>query len=92
MLLQGPGEWKLKIAKGPSHDDYACVTAPGPAVLEIRQNGVLIDRVYLSAGGTHTWWASNPLLRGPSVGDEIHIIISGGPAALRLELPLEPAE
>src|SRR5678816_1434552 len=62
--------------------DYASVTAPGPCYLEVRvfrdrkhpKVFTVADAVYVSAGGSHSWWAGahgKLLRRGLQPGERV---------------------
>jgi hypothetical protein len=64
--------------------DWASVSSPALATVEVLRNNVREDLVYVH-GPTHTWWSSNALFAPPlRSGERVKFVISG-PAALRIE-------
>ena len=88
MLIEGPGTFEFVLDLGISHEEFASVSSLAPATVEVFCNDVLVDRVYVANGATHTWWSMNPLVRRPEPGDRVKILIVG-PASMRLDWPFK---
>jgi hypothetical protein len=90
MIIEGKGALLEFTNKSEQFLDanYASLTAPGSAKLEIFVNGVLHDAVHINSGSSHSWWtqAGGKFLppNGIAPGESLKIV-SSAEVALRID-------
>lgn len=67
--------------------NYACVTAPRKAYVEVLMNGVILDGVWIGPGSSHSWWtqAGGKLLRWDMNRGDHFAVNATGPVAMRID-------
>lgn len=73
--------------------NYACVTAPQLAYVEVAVNDRILDGVWVGPGSSHSWWtmAGGKLLRFDMRNGDRLIVTASGPVALRIDWDEETA-
>lgn len=88
MVLEGPGRFELEMRGDLGGEEFASASSPDPAIVTVTQRGLTVDKVFLGAGSTHSWWNSNPLIGRPISKGDVFVVEITGPAALRLDWPV----